>query len=303
MPLRNAHVAERLVQLRGGDRGPHEVRRLRRDDRGGGVHHHHELLRLGRHVGGGERVGREDEAGEDVHLVAHDELLRQALGDVGRGAAGVPADELDLAAGDGVALLLHVELDGVVHLGRRVGELARVRHDQPDLDGRLGVRRGNGEEDGRQPSPITILRIGALPEGEKGPRSVDSERQHRAPADQLATGGHGASCPRSGCAIGALTPPRNRANGRARSNTRSPASRPSAPWREALDGHVLGGPREVVVPAPGRRGASSRGRRDGRGRGRTGPPGRRRGSSWRPRRWPGSRPSSSGSPPRGGSGR
>ena len=85
---------------------------------------------------------------EDVHLVAHHQLLRQALGDVGRDAAGVPADELELPARDGVALLLHVELDGGVHLGRRVGELAGVRHDEPDLDGRLRVDRDDGEQDG-----------------------------------------------------------------------------------------------------------------------------------------------------------
>ena len=63
---------------------------------------------------------------EDVDLVARDQLLRQALGDVGRDAAGILADDLDLLAGDGVAVLLHVELDGVVHLRRRVGELAGV---------------------------------------------------------------------------------------------------------------------------------------------------------------------------------
>ena len=34
--------------------------------------------------------GREREAGEDVDLVAHDQFLRQALGDVRRDAAGSP---------------------------------------------------------------------------------------------------------------------------------------------------------------------------------------------------------------------
>ena len=47
---------------------------------------------------GGQRVRRQHVAGEDVDLVAHHQLLRQALGHVGRDAAGVPADELDLAA-------------------------------------------------------------------------------------------------------------------------------------------------------------------------------------------------------------
>src|SRR5215510_12130193 len=38
----------------------------------------------------------------------------------------VSADELELSARDRVTILLHVELDRVVHLGRRVGELAGV---------------------------------------------------------------------------------------------------------------------------------------------------------------------------------
>ena len=60
-------------------------------------------------------------------LVAHHEFLRQPLGDIGRNAAGILADELDLLAGDGVAMLLHIELDAVVHLGGGVGELAGIR--------------------------------------------------------------------------------------------------------------------------------------------------------------------------------
>ena len=72
-------------------------------------------------------------------LVAHDHLLRQALGDVRRDAAGVLADEFDLLAGDGVAVLLHVELDAVVDLGAGIGELSRIGHDHADLDGALGA--------------------------------------------------------------------------------------------------------------------------------------------------------------------
>ena len=71
--------------------------------------------------------GRQREAGEDVDVVAHDQFLREPLGDVGRDAAGVLADDLDLLAGDRVAVLLHVELDAVVHLGAGIGELARNR--------------------------------------------------------------------------------------------------------------------------------------------------------------------------------
>ena len=58
-------------------------------------------------------------------LVAHDQFLREPLGDVGRDAAGILADDLDLLAGDRVAVLLHVELDAVVDLRAGIGELAR----------------------------------------------------------------------------------------------------------------------------------------------------------------------------------
>ena len=86
------------------------------DDRGGGVHHDHEFLRLRRDLGGGERIRGQREAGQDVGIVAHDQLLREALGDLGGDAADVLADDLDLLAGDGVAVLLHVEFDPVVEL-------------------------------------------------------------------------------------------------------------------------------------------------------------------------------------------
>src|SRR5206468_8416483 len=58
----------------------------------------------------------------------------------------VLANDLDLLAGHGIAVLLEVELDGVVHLRRRVGELAGVRHDEPDLDRRLSERRRDTEQ-------------------------------------------------------------------------------------------------------------------------------------------------------------
>ena len=76
-------------------------------------------------VGDRERVRRQREAGENVGVVAHDELLRQPFGEVRRHAAGVLADEFDLLAGDRVAVLLHIELDAVVDLDAGVGELAR----------------------------------------------------------------------------------------------------------------------------------------------------------------------------------
>ena len=141
--------AEGLGHLRQRHRGAHHVGRLGGDDRGRGVHHHHELLGLGRYVAGGERVRRQHEARDDVDLVADHQLLRESLGDIRRHAAGILDDQFDLLAADGLAVLLHVGLDAVLHLDAGVGELARQRHDQADLDGVLGAgRRGAGEQHG-----------------------------------------------------------------------------------------------------------------------------------------------------------
>ena len=109
---------------------------------GGRIHHHHEFFRFRRHVARAQRFRRQCEAGKDIDLIAHDQLLRQTLGNVRIRTARILADDLDLLAGNGVAMLFDVELDGVVHLRRGVGELARVGHDQSDLDGLLRVRRG-----------------------------------------------------------------------------------------------------------------------------------------------------------------
>ena len=91
-------------------------------------------------------VGGQHEAREDVDVVAYDQFLRETLGDVRCDTAGILADELDLAARDHVAVELHVELDRVVHLSRRVGELAGIRHDQPDLDRLLRGGRGRYQQ-------------------------------------------------------------------------------------------------------------------------------------------------------------
>ena len=146
MPLLAAQVPNGFVDLRHGDRRARQVGRLRRDDRGGGVHHHHELLRLRRHFRGGQRIRRQREAGEDVGVVAHDQLLRQALGDLGGDAADVLADHLDLLAGDHVAVLLHIELDAVVELHAGIGELPGKRQDHADLDRLLSLRAGTTGE-------------------------------------------------------------------------------------------------------------------------------------------------------------
>ena len=66
-------------------------------------------------------------------------FLRQPFGEVGRDAARVLADELDLLAGNRVAVLLHVQGDAVVDLGAGVGELTGILVDHPDLDRLLRV--------------------------------------------------------------------------------------------------------------------------------------------------------------------
>jgi hypothetical protein len=72
----------------------------------------------------------------------------QPLGDVRCDPAGVPAQDFDLPTGDGVAVLLHVEFDPVVHLRRRIGKLSGIGQDQADFDRLLGLRRRDGENGG-----------------------------------------------------------------------------------------------------------------------------------------------------------
>ena len=91
-------------------------------------------------VGDSQCLGRDDETGKNVDMIADDELLCQTLGGIRR-AGVILAQEHDLLAGDHIAMLLHVQLDAIVHLRGRIGELAGVGHDQPDLDGLLRMRR------------------------------------------------------------------------------------------------------------------------------------------------------------------
>jgi hypothetical protein len=104
--------------------------------------HHHDLrdFRLRRDRRGGERAGREPEAGKKCHLVIHDKFLRQALRDVG--IAGVILDdELDLPARHYVAIELHIEARSGDELLSRRGERPGHRRQQADLDGILGESR------------------------------------------------------------------------------------------------------------------------------------------------------------------
>jgi hypothetical protein len=81
---------------------------------------------------------RDHKTGENVDMIVDKQLLRQTLGLVG-GAGCILADQFDLLAGDHVAVLLHVQLDAVVHLRGRIGELAGIGHEQTDLDGVLSA--------------------------------------------------------------------------------------------------------------------------------------------------------------------
>jgi hypothetical protein len=88
----------------------------------------------------GSKCSRRDaEAGNETDLVVDDQFLGEALGVVGKGSI-IPEDDFDLLAGNGVAVLLHIQLDRIVDLlaGRRLA--ARHRQDQADLDAFLRAR-------------------------------------------------------------------------------------------------------------------------------------------------------------------
>ena len=159
-----AHLPKAVLQLRNGHRGARHVGRLGGDDRGRRVHDHHELLAGLRDVAGGHGVGRQHEAGQDVDLVAGDQFLRQALGDRRIDAADVLADDLDLLAGDRVAVLLHEQLDGIVLLRCSIGELAGIGLDQADLDGACACADTPKSAAAARPSTNVVnLRIVILP--------------------------------------------------------------------------------------------------------------------------------------------
>src|SRR5262249_30301017 len=86
-----------------------------------------------------KRLGRQHEAGKNVDLVMYDQLLRKSLCGIRR-TGGILADERDLSAGDRIAVLLHVQLDAVVHLRPPGRKLAPGAHYQTDLQCLLGLR-------------------------------------------------------------------------------------------------------------------------------------------------------------------
>src|SRR5690606_8983212 len=113
--------------------------RLGGDRRGGGVHHHGGHLGLGGDRAHGVGVGAEVQAGQEVDLVAHDQLLGVAARLVGRGPARVALDDLHVPPGDLAAVFLQIELDAAVELATVVGVRARVGRDHADANGVGGL--------------------------------------------------------------------------------------------------------------------------------------------------------------------
>jgi len=126
--------------------GAHEIGRGGGADGGARDHHHGRDLGLGHQRAVGEH-GRRDPAAEHLHLVVDDHLLDQAAGVVGH--AGVVAqDQLDLLAGDHVAVLLEVEARAGGGLPAGSGE-AGAGHGEAhaDLDHLLRRRAARGQRD------------------------------------------------------------------------------------------------------------------------------------------------------------
>ena len=109
------------------------------DRRRGRVHDDHRLLGLLGNRRHGQRFGRQAKAGQEVHLVAHHQFLRQALGDFRRRTGGVLDDDLDFFTGHGGPVLRHVGLDTAFDLLAVIGKRPRKRRNHADLDGVLGV--------------------------------------------------------------------------------------------------------------------------------------------------------------------
>src|SRR5947208_2162997 len=85
-------------------------------------------------------------------MVADNDFLRQPLGHIGGNAAGVFADQFDLTAAGGLAVLFHVKFYAVIHLRCGVGELTGIGHDQADLHRLLSLRRGRAKKQRQRPA-------------------------------------------------------------------------------------------------------------------------------------------------------
>jgi hypothetical protein len=160
----------RIGDLLHGERQPRDVGRAVGDGRGGRVHHEGRDLGLRGDGAHGIGVGAEVQAGEDAHLVAHDQFLRDALGGVGRGAGGVFLDDLDGAPAHLAAVLLQIERDAGIELAAVVGVGAGVGGNEADAQRLVGGLRGHGaqhaeagEQEGRENGSLRHRRHGKTP--------------------------------------------------------------------------------------------------------------------------------------------
>ncbi len=145
-PVLRGPLRDRLRVLRQRVRDAHDVGRACRDDRRRRVHDHHRLLRLRVDRRHRERIRRQPEAGEDVDAVARDQLLREALRDLGRGARRVARHDLDLLPAERFAVQLQVRLHPVVDLRAVIGERTREFGDHADFHRLLPHGRRDPEE-------------------------------------------------------------------------------------------------------------------------------------------------------------
>ena len=96
------------------------------------------------------------------------ELLRDALGGV-RDIAVVAHDQLDLLAGDLVAMLLHIKLGAALDLAAGRGERPGQRQDEADFHGVLrgGRKNGNGQRKSGRNASESRRSLERLPVGRR----------------------------------------------------------------------------------------------------------------------------------------
>ena len=79
-------------------------------------------------------------------MIADDRLLSEPFRGVGKHASRILANELDLLAGDRVAVLLHPKRDAMVDLRPGVGELSGILVNHSDFDRVLGAGRPGADK-------------------------------------------------------------------------------------------------------------------------------------------------------------
>ena len=137
-PLLCRPFADRIALLPKRERHPRDIRRDARDRRAaGGDADQERHLRFGGQRRDRRRDRRQDHAGQQLHMLAGNQLLRQPFADL-RGGGVIPAQDLDLHIGREILLvLLDVEVDRLLRLIARLRDKAGIAADQPDFDDRL----------------------------------------------------------------------------------------------------------------------------------------------------------------------